>query len=211
MLLYQPPKPQRRDGFAFGVSVGAGAASYAGYPNVAGQIGDANYLAASGLLFGHSVIFWGGGALRDWLTVGLGASITGAGAGDTRGGIDSAILHLEVFPFFPWGGAYQDLGLSFDGGLGGGTLLQSSYSSDALGAGATSHVALTAFYEPLRFGPFSTGPTLTYAHDFSQTMQVHQVTLGLRFAGYATQPKKHKPGAEAGAKQRPNRAAPRSF
>lgn len=190
MLTYQPPKTQRRDGFSVGVSVGAGAASYAGYPNFAGQIGDPAYLASSGLLFGHSVIFWGGGALRDWLTVGLGASITGAGAGSTRGGIASAILHLEVFPFFPWGGAYQDLGLSFDGGVGGGSLLQSSYSAAPLPAGATSHVAVTAFYEPFRFGPFSTGPTLTYAHDFSQTMLVHQVTLGLRCAGYGKQPKK---------------------
>ena len=58
-----------------------------------------------------------------------------------------------------------------------------------MGAGATSHVGLTAFYEPFRLGPFSAGPTLTYAHDLSQTMQVHQVTLGLRWVGYMVQPK----------------------
>src|SRR6187402_578617 len=113
MLTYEPPKVQRRNGFTVGTSVGAGVAAYAGYPDVAGQIGDPNYLAASGPLFGYAVTFWGGGALRDWLTVGLGASITAAGAGGTQGGVSAAILHLEVFPFFPWGGLYQDLGFSF--------------------------------------------------------------------------------------------------
>jgi hypothetical protein len=190
MLTYQPPKVKRRDGFMVGVSLGAGLAGYAGYPNVAGQIGDPNYLSQSGPLFGYAVTFWGGGALRDWLTVGLGASIASAGAGSTQGGISSAILHLEVYPFFPWGGPYQDLGFAFDGGLGGGALLQTASSPDPLGAGSTSHVALTAFYEPLRFGPFSAGPTLTYAHDFSMTMQVSQATLGLRCTGYSHQPKK---------------------
>ena len=196
MLTYQPPKPLRRDGFSVGASLGAGMAGYAGYPNVAGQIGDPDYLAASGPLFGYSVIFWGGGALRDWLTVGLGASITAAGAGDAQGGISAAILHLEVFPFFPWGGPYRDLGFAFDGGVGGGALLQVASSPNALSAGATSHVGFTAFYEPFQLGPFSAGPTLTYAHDFSQTMQIHQVTAGLRWVGYATQPKKQKAPSE---------------
>jgi len=199
MLVYQPPKAKRRDGFTVGASLGAGLAGYAGYPNVAGQIGDPNYLSASGPLFGYAVTFWGGGALRDWLTVGLGASIAAAGAGETQGGISSAILHLEVFPFFAWGGPYHDLGFAFDGGVGGGSLLATSFSPAALDAGATSHVALTAFYEPLRLGPFSAGPTLTYAHDFSQTMKVHQVTLGLRWVGYAVQPKAQK-SAKASAR-----------
>ena len=192
LLIYQPPKPLRRDGFTVGASLGAGMAAYAGYPNVAGQIDNADYLTQSGALFGYSVIFWGGGALRDWLTVGLGASVTAAGAGGTQGGITSAIVHLEVFPFFPWGGPYRDLGFAFDGGLGGGSLLQTSFAADAVGAGSTSHVGLTAFYEPLQLGPFSAGPTLTYAHDFSWTMKVHQVTLGLRWVGYMVQPKATK-------------------
>jgi len=188
-LIYQPPKSQRRDGFTIGASFGAGMAAYSGYPNVAGQIDNPDYLTTSGPLFGYSVTLWGGGALRDWLTVGLGASVTAAGAGDTQGGITSAILHLEVFPFFPWGGPYRDLGFAFDGGVGGGALLQTSFAPDAVDSGATSHVGLTAFYEPVQFGPFSVGPTLTYAHDFSWTMKVHQVTLGLRWVGYLVQPK----------------------
>lgn len=192
LLIYEPPKPERRGGFTLGASLGAGMAAYAGYPNVAGQIDNPDYLATSGALFGYSVIFWGGGALRDWLTVGLGASVTAAGAGGTQGGITAAILHVELFPFFPWGGPYRDLGFALDGGVGGGSLLQTSYAPEAVGAGATSHVGLTAFYEPFRLGPFSAGPTLTYAHDFSWTMKVHQVTLGLRWVGYVVQPKASK-------------------
>lgn len=201
MVAYDPPT-ERRGGFTMGAAFGAGLTAHAGYPNVADQIGDPAYLAASGPLFGYTATFWLGGALRDWLSVGLGVSAANAGAGATKSGITSGIVHLELYPLYGLGGHFRDLGFDVDAGLGGGALLQTSFDSQPIDAGATSHLAFSAHYEPWRFALFSAGPVLSYAQDFNITTQVSQVTLGLRFVLYTTQPRE-KPVRGGGTARAP--------
>lgn len=189
---YVPPATQRRGGFALALNVGYGIGSYRGYPAEVAALGDPDQRVATGPALSTLVGLWLGGALRDWLTVGTGLSLRGA-MGEVIGSAPTVLFRVEAFPLFSLGGLYQDLGVGFDGGLGISALVDKDSPRDPLAeGGAMSSLALSVFWEPLRFWHFSAGPELSYMHAFSQTMTVDQATLGFRLALYGVQPKKKK-------------------
>lgn len=183
---YQPPPAERRDGFTIGLVQHMGLTSVRGYPNELAAIGDPAREASTGAQFGQSGSWWLGGALRDWLTVGVGLASATTFDDQPQGVISAFVLHLEGFPGFSLGGAYRDLGVFLDVGTGFGAVLQ---GGDAVAEGGSlAYFGGGVFYEPFRFWHFSTGPSLTYSHQFSDTLSAHAVGLGWRFVFYGVQP-----------------------
>jgi hypothetical protein len=189
---YQPPPAVRRDGFAMGLSVGVGLLAADGYPNTVQALSDPTAEVRTGLVPGASLSLWLGGALRDWLTFGIGFRSSSGFSPDRLTSLPALLLHVEGFPLFFKGGHFKDLGLALDGGLGSGTIFgvidQKALDPLASG-GAMSFLGLTAFYEPLRFWHFSAGPGIGYMHAFSQSLTSHQVLLSFRLTFYGNQPK----------------------
>jgi hypothetical protein len=194
---YEPPPTVRRGGFAMGLSLGLGAGTVSGFPNKVESLSDPRAEVFTGPALAGNLSLWLGGAIRDWFTIGLGFRST-TGVGDDKvASLPAALLHLEGFPLFFKGGAYQHLGLAFDGGLGGGSIFnaQATPGEGALAyGGSMSFVGLTAFYEPLRFWQFSAGPGLSYTHAFSQSLISHDVLLTFRLTFYGNQPRSKTPG-----------------
>lgn|GEM_PF-892764 len=194
----------RRDGFAMGVTTGFGWTGVTGFPNKVASLSDPSAeVSVSG--FGSSFSLWLGGALRDWLSFGLGISSGAAIGGAQLSSVPAAIVHVEAFPLFFQGGAFRDLGLSIEGGVGTGVILERDAPQNAeplAAGGAMSFLGVAAFFEPLKLWHFSAGPSLSYSHAFSQSLSSHQVTLGFRVALYGVQPrpaKKHPPSPTARA------------
>jgi hypothetical protein len=198
---YQPPPTVRRGGFAMAITTGFGWSGVSGFPNKVSSLSDPNAEVSQSAL-GSTFSLWLGGAIRDWLTFGLGVrSGTGFGS-DTVSAVPAALLHVEAFPLFFKGGAFRDLGLAFDGGIGTGTIIDSHAPQNAdplASGGAMSFLGFSAFYEPLKFWNFSAGPALSYSHAFSQSLSSHQITLNFRVALYGVQPKAPKSHASMNA------------
>ncbi len=180
---YEAPSPERRSGFTVGVSYGAAYLDAVGYPNKLSQIDDPAYRQTlSG--FGTGSSLWLGGVLRDWLTFALGMSSRRDFDQQLAGG--AFVFRVEGFPLFALGGAYRDVGVFGEFGAGGNVIEKEG--EVVADAGFTSMLGLGAFYEPWTFWKFSSGPALQYTREFSQSMTVHAVTLGMRLNLYATQP-----------------------
>lgn len=184
---YEPPPALRRDGFTLGLVQHFGLAHVSGYPNRIAAIGDPALRSSTGAEFGQSGGLWIGGALRDWLTVGVGLTAAGTFADDPAGATSTFVLHLEAFPAFQRGGLYRDLGISLEVGTGVGGITR---GDDTLAEGGSlAHFGGSVFFEPLRFWQFSSGPSLFYSHQFSQTLTAHFVGLGWRLVFYGVQPR----------------------
>lgn len=188
---YKAPPTERRGGFAVGSTTVASIVDVAGYPNEAAALGDPDRLEATGPSFGYGSIFWLGGTIRDFLTVGAGIASATPLTSDYNGGAFGFVLHVEGFPLYALGRGFRDLGVAIDGGPSVGALFaKDAAPSDeplAMGGGM-SFVGVTTFYEPVRFWHFSLGPALSITHTFSQTMTANQFGLGLRFVFYGDQP-----------------------
>ncbi len=178
----EPPPPQRRSGLVLGIAGGLLTSSARGYPNDVAKIDVPQYEANMGLGVALGGAFWLGGALADWLTVGVGAFGGGSESNGLRGSGGAFTVRIEAFPLFYRGGRFQDLGVLFTAGTGGYTIHRGK-EKVAEGAG-TSAVGLGAFYEPWRFWQLSFGPQIEYSHQFSDSMSAHTLVLGLRSVFY---------------------------
>jgi hypothetical protein len=165
-----------------GIAGGLLTSSARGYPNDVAKIDVPQYEANMGLGVALGGAFWLGGALADWLTVGVGAFGGGSESNGLRGSGGSFTVRIEAFPLFYRGGRFQDLGVLFTAGTGGYTIHRGK-EKVAEGAG-TSAVGLGAFYEPWRFWQLSFGPQIEYSHQFSDSMSAHTLVLGLRSVFY---------------------------
>jgi hypothetical protein len=174
--------PERRSGFTFGLSGGLLTGAARGYPNDVAKIGFAEYRTETGVGVSSGGALWFGGALSDWLNVGIGVS----GGGFERSGLrlSSAAFQarVELFPLFHQGGVLRDLGVLLAAGTGV-TVIQRGKESVAEGVG-TSAVGGGVFYEPWRWWRLTFGPQLEYLYQFSDSMRAHTVVLGVRTAFY---------------------------
>jgi hypothetical protein len=172
----------RREGIMVGVAGGLTLNAASGYPNDVSQIGLPEFEATTGLGVSTGGALWLGGALADWLNIGLGAV---GGSFEHRGlqaSGGSFGLRIEAFPLFSRGGFYQDLGMSFTAGVGGYTLKR---GGETVAEGeATSSVGVGALYEGFRFWRISTGPQIEYTHQFSRSLSSHLFIIGWRAAFY---------------------------
>lgn len=197
---YAPEPSVRRDGFAMAMSSSFGLSHATGFENSVASISDPDNRQSTGFELGNNFTLWLGGALRDWLSVGLGFSSTATLTGNPVAANPSFILHVEGFPLFYRGGTWQDLGIAIEGGLGVGYLLDPDRGNDQkplADGGSMSSLGVSVFYEPLRFWNFSAGPSLSYLHSFSQSMTTDHVLLGFRLSLYGVVPKPKKGEARA--------------
>jgi hypothetical protein len=95
-------------------------------------------------------------------------------------------VHVEVFPLFPLGGVWRDLGLATEFGAGGG-LTRDSDDNETGNGGNMSMIGLGAFFEPWQFWHMSHGPVLTSRYQFSDSMTAFSIVAGWRMAFYWTQ------------------------
>jgi hypothetical protein len=185
---YEPPATERRGGFTVGASVGVGLGDFTGYPLVASQVGDPDFKASTGTTFGTSGALWLGGTPRDWLTAGLGFAYSGAFGGDGQGMVMAPFFRVEAYPLYALGGNYRDLGVGFDGGAGFGGITAADGGATLAEGGSMAFVSFAAFYEPFRFGSFSSGPALSLSHAFSQTLTATTLTIGWRLSLFSKRP-----------------------
>jgi hypothetical protein len=181
---FDPGKARRRSDFAFGANFGAAFGTASGYPNDAAKIGVDRYHASTGAGGGMTTTLWLGGALSDWIVVGIGfsgATFAGSGTLSQGGGF---VAHVEGFPLFYRGGAFRDLALVGDFGLGRRTIQRASET--VADGGAVSFLALGLLWEPIRMGKhFNGGPILQVTEQFSDAIQATLVTAGFQVAYYA--------------------------
>jgi hypothetical protein len=186
---YERPPTARRGGFAMGLDMGPALVDFSGYPNKVDAIGDPAQLAATGPALGSTFNLWAGGAVRDWLTAGAGIFAFNALTGDYTASSFAFALHLEGYPLYFKGGAYRDLGLSIDAGIGAATMYDRNDTKREhvlADAGSASFLAASAFWEPFHFWHFRTGPSVTLGSAFSQTLTANQLTFGWRLVFYAS-------------------------
>lgn len=196
---YDPGPTLRRGGFYMGFQQALGVGSYTGYPLEVAALNDPSQKQTTGPGLATQFSLWLGASVRDYFSFGLGASLLSANGAQVGGGL-AMLVRLEAYPLFYQGRFFQDLGLSFEGGLSMGAILEreDGKPGDVVAdGGAMSTLGAGVFWEPLRFWHFSAGPSCNYLYAFSQTMHVHQGTLGFRFVFYGTQPKKKRPAASA--------------
>jgi hypothetical protein len=178
---YDPGKAARRSDFAMGISFAAAFGDVSGYPNDAAKIGIAQYHDSTGAAGGANVNFWLGGALRDWLVVGIGftgATVAGSGTLSQGGAFG---VHLEGFPLFYRGGAFRDLALVGDFGVGNRKINRAS--EVVADGGAASYLAVGLLFEPIRVGRHvSGGPILQVIEQFSDTLSATLVTAGFQLS-----------------------------
>lgn len=195
---YSPEPSTRRDGFALGVTSSFGLSQGTGFQNTVASISDPESRQSTGFELGNNFTLWLGGAIRDWLSVGVGVSSTATLTGSPMAANPAFVLHVEGFPLFYRGGTWQDLGIALEGGLGTAVLLDPNKGNDQkplAEGGAMSTLGVTVFYEPLRFWHFSAGPSLSYLHSFSQSMNTDHVLLGFRLSLYGVVPRPEKSDA----------------
>jgi hypothetical protein len=173
---------ERRSGFTFGLSVGVLTGGARGYPNDVGKIGFAEYRVGTGVGVSSGGALWLGGALSDWLNVGIGMSGGGFERSDLKLSSAAFQARLELFPLFHQGGALRDLGVLLSAGTGV-TVIERGKESVAEGVG-TSAVGGGVFYEPWRWWRLTFGPQLEYLYQFSDSMRAHTLVLGVRTAFY---------------------------
>lgn len=178
---YQPSY-QRRSDFHAGVSYSLAAMSARGYPNEAGKLNNPAYVSDPGVGLGSVFSLWLGAAFRDWFSFGVGAAGLSYSAKDLDVGGGGFITRVEVFPLFYAFEQGRDLGLYGSFGIGG-VMVKAGDETKADG-GALSIVGFGAFYEPLRFGNFSAGPTVEYTRLFSQSLEMQSASAGMRLAFY---------------------------
>ncbi len=182
---YGGPKPQHRSGFMLGASAGLALGSAAGYPLAAEKIGDERYRASTGFGVGPAGAVWLGGALADWLAVGLGVGFPQLRGQEQAASATAFLLRAEVFPALTWGSGWAPLGVHGSFGLAVATLERGGATT--ADGGSMSHVGLGLFHETLRVAGFALGPALDTTAVFSPTLALYAATLGLR-AAYTTGP-----------------------
>ncbi len=175
-------KSSRRSDFTAGASLSLLFANAYGYPNEAEKIDNPRYVADTGVALGQMNSLWLGGALRDWFAFDIGLSgMTFEGHKlKATGGV--FFFRVETFPMFDAFPAGKDLGLYGQFGLGGLKLDQGG--STKADGGAISSIAFGAFYEPIRFGIFSAGPSIEYQHIYSQSLSAYAASAGFRLVLY---------------------------
>lgn len=194
---YDPGKQQRRSDFTAGIALGLGFGSATGYPNEVAKINDPKYKADTGFGGGNATSLWLGVAFRDWLVFGVGAHFytiqaskcplfpgqkdAPADCTASFGGVFMA--HIEAYPLFYQGPAFQNLGIFTEMGAGPRNIQQGTRV--IADGGFLSFMSLGVVYEPLRLGDhLSMGPFVQGSHEFSETLTADQLVLGFRGVYY---------------------------
>ncbi|HHH29886.1 MAG TPA: hypothetical protein ENK57_16285 [Polyangiaceae bacterium] len=178
--------PRRRCGFNLGLHLGPMLGGATGYPNDALEVNREEFRTDTGAAFGGNLGIWIGITLADWFTVGLGPSFGRLQNGDTQTRFFALGFHLDVFPAFGLGGAWEDLGLTIDAGLGGATTNDAESSDDVLiEAPIASRLGVGGFWEGIQVWKLSMGPFASFDAMWSPSSLRPTGWFGWRTAFYA--------------------------
>ncbi|MCB9589015.1 MAG: hypothetical protein H6718_26620 [Polyangiaceae bacterium] len=153
-----------------------------GYPNDVDKIDQSEFKATTGAAPGWSGSGILGVAFRDWLSFGVGYSQQGFSGNGNKGSAYFFLFRTEAYPLFNESELGKNLGFAITGGLGN-VKLEKDGENTADG-GAVSMVGLGAFWEGLQAGQLSVGPALDYQYVFSEPLQAHLISLGVRGVFY---------------------------
>jgi len=167
-----------------GITLGAGVASIVGYPNDLTKIGYQSGYTATGARPAGLGSIWVGTAFAEWFTFGIGVSASGlAGTGDDTAWLLGGVFRVDTYPLFPLGGAWRDLGIRLDAGLG--TARVTDPAGDKLVDGAfASIVGGGVFWEGIRAKKTRHGPILYGDYLWSDTARRPAIFLGWRSVLY---------------------------
>jgi hypothetical protein len=180
---YQPSGAKRRSDLAIGAALGVHLGSAEGYPNEVDKLDNPAFKSATSSTLGPGGAVWLGVALTDWLNVALGASRVTLGSGRVQAQATGFICRVETFPLLEVGGAFRDLGVA--GNFGLGLLKIEEDRQEKADGGVNSLLSVGVFHEALRFSGFTLGPLLEYTHMWSVSASLSTTTLGARLAFYS--------------------------
>jgi hypothetical protein len=166
---------QRRSGFVASLELGPALGEASGYPNELAKLGDPAYKRNTAAAFGSVYRLWFGGALTDYLVVGLGLTALGIKHDQTTAAGSAFVFHLQGYPLFYRGGAFRDLSLIGD--FGAGSMKITGNDRQDADGGLMSVIGFGVGYEPLHFSRFTFGPTVEYWHWWSQTVTMNTVAV----------------------------------
>ncbi len=176
---------ERRGGFVLGTVLGAALGTASGNPKGQNYRFDPAYEAKLGFAWGYRCTPFLGGALTDWLTVGIGASFGSMWTGEHHDAtVTSFVFHFEAFPLYAKGGPWRDLGAMVDFGAGVGTIHNTRTGEELANSAVASTAGLGVFWEPWRIWHVAAGPAVAYQRNWSQWYERDDVLVGLRGVFY---------------------------
>jgi hypothetical protein len=183
---WETQKAERRGGFMVGLSLGAGIASMAGFPNDPKKINRARYYTETGVLPGSFGALWIGGAITDWFVFGVGFTAANLFAtGDNKARASGPVFHVEGFPLLSLGAKLREIGVMFNAGIGFASVTPDKSPEAPLVEGAAcSLVGGGVFYEGLRLWKLSSGPFLAADYYWSGSVRRPGVFVGFRTSLY---------------------------
>jgi hypothetical protein len=181
---WETAKPERRGGFAMGMSVAAGLGASNGYPNDSKKIGRSAYYTESGLGLGTGSGIWLGGALADWLSFGFGFGFSTVIAKGSTSPAPLGFFHTDVFPLYALGGGLRDLGTTFEFGLGFPKTVATKTETTIIEGGGSSFVFAGVFWEPLKVWKLRMGPLVGAHYLFSESIKRPLALAGFRLTLY---------------------------
>lgn len=183
---WETQKPERRGGFAMGLSVAGGLGASNGYPNDAKKIGRSAYYTESGLGLGTGSGIWLGGALADWLNFGLGFGFSNVFAKGSSSPAPLVFFHNDVYPLYPLRGTLRDLGATFEFGLGFPKTVSTKTQETVIDGGGSSYIFAGVFWEPLHVWKLRMGPLLGAHYLFSESVKRPLALAGFRLTLYTS-------------------------
>jgi hypothetical protein len=179
---FDGPKAERRSNFALGLRLAPALGWARGYPNEASKIDNSQYLASTHGAGGFDYELYLGGAIRDWFTFAIGMEGIGIKGNSITASAGVYTLRTEIYPGWTLGGAWRDLGVAMDFGIGAMKLQRNG--ADVANGGAIGFAGFEVFHETLRLGKFNFGPALGYRKLFSPSVDGDILYLGLHSAFY---------------------------
>lgn len=175
---------KHRGGFAMGLMIAGGLGASNGYPSDSKKIGREDYYTESGLGFMGAPAGWIGGALADWLTFGLGGGFSAIVNADTKSPSPFVFFHADVYPLYPLGGQWRNLGLMGEAGLGFPKTVSADTDETLIDGGGSSFVLAGVFWEGIQAWKIKMGPYLATHYMWSDSIRRPSALLGFRISLY---------------------------
>jgi hypothetical protein len=180
---YRTAKDRRRAHLTAGLSVGLQVGTATGYPNESEKIDNPLFETSTGRALGPGGSAWLGIAMADWLSVGLGAASLQLGSQQVKAQSTAFLCRVETYPLYFAGGAWRDLGVGGQFGLGLLTLEEDG--EEKADAGAASLLGGSLFYEAFRSAGLALGPVFEVSHMWSFSANQTAGMFGARLAFYS--------------------------
>ena len=181
---YRSAKNRRRAHFMAGLSVGLHVGNASGFPNESEKIDNPLYETDTGTALGPGGAAWLGVAMADWLSVGLGAASVQLGSEQVKAQTTAFLCRVETYPLYFAGGAWRDLGVGGNFGLGLLTLTEDG--EEKADAGAASLIGGSLFFEAFRSAGLALGPVVEVSHMWSFSANQTAGLFGARLAFYSS-------------------------